>query len=108
MSLTLFIQFGFSHNRRLEVFVLVVFFLLVIIVVGISRRHLVAYDSEETPVSRTSLSSVWTVDGLGLSGRSIARGNKIVLKLLLLCVGEHDGAAPRRYVVHCRVGGRPG
>jgi hypothetical protein len=51
VSLTLFIQFGFSHNRRLEVFVLVVFFLLVIIVVGISRRHLVAYDSEETLVN---------------------------------------------------------
>jgi len=42
VSLTLFIQFGFSHNRRLEVFVLVVFFLLVIVVVGISRRHLIA------------------------------------------------------------------
>jgi hypothetical protein len=51
VSLTLFIQFGFSHNRRLEVFVLVVFFLLVIIAVGISRRHLVAYDSEEAAVT---------------------------------------------------------
>ena len=30
------------------------FFLLVIIVVGISRRYLVAYDSEETPVDRPS------------------------------------------------------
>ena len=54
VSLTLFIQFGFSHNRRLEVFVLVVFFLLVIIAVGISRRHLVACDSEEAAVDRPS------------------------------------------------------
>jgi hypothetical protein len=51
--------------------------------------------------SRTPLSSVWSVDGLGLSCRAIARGNEIVLKLLLLCVGEYDGAAPRGHVVHC-------
>jgi hypothetical protein len=58
--------------------------------------------------SLTPLLSVWSVVGLGLSCRAIARGNEIVLKLLLLCVGEYDGAAPRGHVVHCRVGGRPG
>src|SRR5262245_222670 len=36
----LFIGLGFSHDRRLEVFVLLVFFLvLVIVVIGISRRQ---------------------------------------------------------------------
>jgi hypothetical protein len=55
-SPTLFIRLGFSHDRRLEVFVLLVFFLflVVIIVVGISRRHLVADDCEEAPVNRPS------------------------------------------------------
>jgi hypothetical protein len=47
---SLFIGVRFSHDRRLEAFILVVFFLLVIIVVGISRRHLVADESEEAPV----------------------------------------------------------
>src|SRR5262245_51310025 len=57
---TLFIGGGFSHDRRLDVFilvvlvVLVVLFFLVIIVVWISRRHLVADDSEEAPVNRPS------------------------------------------------------
>src|SRR5262249_11403623 len=53
---TLFIGVGFSHDQGLDVFVLFVFFLLlvIIIVVGISRRHLVARDSEENPVSRPS------------------------------------------------------
>jgi hypothetical protein len=52
-SLALFIGFGFSHDRWLEVLVLIVFFFLVVIivVVGISRWHLVAHDGEETPVN---------------------------------------------------------
>ena len=44
----LFIGFGFSHDRRLEIFVLLVFFLFVIIVVRVSRWHLVAPNSAET------------------------------------------------------------
>jgi hypothetical protein len=42
----------FSHNRRffVPVLVLFVFFVLVIIVVGVSRRHCVAHDGDQAAV----------------------------------------------------------
>lgn len=48
---------GFSDDRRLEVVVLfgvAIFVLVIIIVVGISRRHHLAHDGDEASVDQPS------------------------------------------------------
>jgi len=50
--LRLFVFVGLPDDRRFVRFGVVVFFLVIIVIVGISRRHRVAHDGDEPPLGR--------------------------------------------------------
>ena len=73
---------GFSDDRRIEVVVVVVFVLgiIIIIIVGVSRRHRVAHDGDDSPVDQPDgnvLGDAWVMSApvgcRDIHGRMLAR-----------------------------------